>query len=83
MSIIINLKPEAQAELTRQAAAHGVQPEDYAANLLEAAVHLETPGKLTPDQLNRTLQELTQFSEKIPLLPDEALTREDLYQDHN
>jgi hypothetical protein len=45
MSIIINLKPEAQAELTRQAAAHGVQPEAYAANLLEAAVHLGAAGE--------------------------------------
>jgi hypothetical protein len=84
MSIIINIKPEAQAELTRQAAAHGVQPEDYAAALLEGAVHLGTRLKtLTTDQLDRTLQELAQFSHKIPLLPDEAFTREGLYQDHD
>jgi hypothetical protein len=84
MSIIINIKPEAQAELTRQAAAHGVQPEDYAAALLEDAVHLGAAAKtLTKDQLDRTLQELAQFSHKIPLLPDEAFTRESLYQDHD
>jgi hypothetical protein len=83
MSIIINIKPEAQAELTRQAAAHGVQPEDYAATLLEEAVHMGEAKKLTTDQLDRTLQELTQFSAKIPLLPDEAFTREGLYQDHD
>jgi len=84
MSIIINIKPEAQAELTRQAAAHGVQPEDYAAALLEEAVHLSAAAKtLTKDQLHRTLQELAQFSDKIPLLPDEAFTREGLYQDHD
>jgi hypothetical protein len=85
MSIIINIKPEAQAELTRQAAVHGVQPEDYAASLIEEALHeidaLEK--KLTTDQLDRTLQELAQFSAKIPLLPDEAFTREGLYRDHD
>lgn len=39
MSIIVNIKPDAQVELTRQAAAHGVPPEEYAACLLEEAVH--------------------------------------------
>lgn len=85
MSIIVNIKPEAQAELTRQAAAHGVQPEDYAASLIEEALH-ELDGiekTLTTEQLDRTLQELAQFSAKIPLLPDEAFTREDLYRDHD
>jgi hypothetical protein len=84
MSIIINIKPEAQAELTRHAMAQGVQPEDYAAALLEEAVQvISVPKSLTEDQLDRTLKELAQFSEKIPLLPAEAFTREGLYQDHD
>lgn len=84
MSIIINLKPEAQAELMRQAAALGTQAEDYAATLLEEAVHVSAAAKtLTTDQLHRTLQELAQLSHKIPLLPDAAFTREGLYQDHD
>jgi hypothetical protein len=84
MSIIINIRPEAQAELTRQAAAHGVQTEDCAAALLEEAVHLGPRAKtLTTDQIDRTLQEVAQFSQKIPLLPDEVFTREGLYQDHD
>jgi plasmid stability protein len=83
MPMIINIKPEARAELTRRAAAHGIQIEAYAAALLEEAVHKGTSAKtLTKGQLNRTLQELAQFSHKIPLLPDEAFAREGLYQDH-
>ena len=83
MSIIINIKPEAEAELTRQAAAHGVQPEAYAATLLEEAVHIRVRAEtLTKDQLERTLREIAQYSQKIPLLPDEAFTRKGLYQDH-
>ena len=58
MSIVINIKPEAQAELTRQAEAHGVKPEAYAATLLEEAVHIGAAKKLTTDQLDRTLQDL-------------------------
>jgi hypothetical protein len=83
MSMIVNIKPEAEAELTRQAKSHGVQPEDYAANLLEEAVHLGAAKKLTTDQLDRTLQELAQYSYKIPALPDHAFTREGLYRDHD
>ena len=84
MSIIVNINPEAQAELSRQAAAHGAQPEDYAAALLEEAVRGGAAARtLTTDQLDRTLQDLAQFSHKIPLLPDEALTREGLYRDHD
>ena len=58
MSIIVNIKPEAQEELG-------------------------AAKKLTTGQFGRTLKELAQFSMKIPLLPDEAFTREGLYQDHD
>jgi plasmid stability protein len=40
MTIIVDVKPEIQAELARQAAAHGRAIEAYAASLLEAAVQL-------------------------------------------
>ena len=84
MSITIHIRPEAEAELTRQAAAHGVQPEDYAATLVEEAVNKSAFARpLTIEQLDRMLQEVSQYSSKIPLLPDEAFTRESLYQDHD
>jgi plasmid stability protein len=40
MTIMIDLAPELQAELARQAATHGRAIEAYAASLLEGAVHL-------------------------------------------
>jgi plasmid stability protein len=40
MTITVDVKPEVQAELARQAAAHGRAIEAYAASLLEEAVHL-------------------------------------------
>ena len=84
MTIIINVKPEVQAELSRQAAAHGVDIDAYAASLLEEAAQVSVGSKkLSQDQLDRTLQELAQFSHKIPLLPDEAFSRESLYRDHD
>lgn len=40
MSITIDIKPEVQAELRRQAAAHGVDVGAYAATLLEEAARI-------------------------------------------
>lgn len=40
MIISVDIKPEIQAELARQAAAHGRAIEAYAASLLEEAVQL-------------------------------------------
>jgi hypothetical protein len=39
MTITVEIKPEVQAELARQAAAHGRAIEGYAASLLEEAIH--------------------------------------------
>src|SRR5260370_30668137 len=83
MTIIINIKPEVQEELSRQAAAHGVDVNSYAASLLEEAAHVPAGAKkLSQAQLEKTLEEIAQFSQKIPGLPDEAFTRESLYRDH-
>ena len=84
MTILIDIKPEVQAELSRRAAAHGVDIGSYAASLLEEAAHVPAGSKaLSEDQLDATLRELAQFSHKIPLLPDEAFSRESLYRDHD
>jgi hypothetical protein len=48
MSIILDIKPEVQAELSRQAAAHGRAVESYAASLLEEAVHLPAAHPAAP-----------------------------------
>jgi hypothetical protein len=84
MTIIINIKPEVQEELSRQAAARGVDVNSYAASLLEKVAHVATVSKkLSQEQLDKTLEEIAQFSQKIPALPDEAFSRESLYRDHD
>jgi hypothetical protein len=47
MTLTLNIRPEIQAELERQAAAQGRAIETVAAGLLEKAVHL--PPGATPD----------------------------------
>ena len=48
MTITVDIRPEVQAELARQAAAHGRAIEAYAASLLEAAVHVPSAHPATP-----------------------------------
>ena len=84
MTIIVDIRPEVQAERSRQAAAHGVDIGAYAASLLEEAAHVPSGSKtISQSELDNTLQELAQFSQKIPSLPDEAFSRESLYRDHD
>jgi hypothetical protein len=44
MTIIVDIRPEVEAELARQAAARGRPLEAYAATLLEEAAHAVNPG---------------------------------------
>ena len=85
MTIAIEVRPEVQAELAAQAAARGMDMPSYAAAVLEEAAHVPgaEPHRLGPEQLESTLNEMAQFSHHIPLLPDEALSRESLYRDHD
>jgi hypothetical protein len=84
MTLTVDIAPEVQAELSRQAAAHGRAVEVYAASLLEEAVRVPpAAGLMSADRLESAFQELSEFSHKIPSLPDDAFTRESLYRHHD
>jgi hypothetical protein len=84
MTITVDIAPEVQAELARQAAAQGRAVEAYAASLLEGAVRLPAGAdSLSQDRLENTLRQMAEFSHKVPVLPDEAFARESLYRDHD
>jgi hypothetical protein len=84
MTITVDIRPEVQAELVRQAASRGSAVEAYVAGLIEEAVRLPAgAGRLSQDRLESALLEMAQFSHKIPALTDEAFTRESLYRDHD
>ena len=60
MTITVDIRPEVQAELSRQAAARGRALEAHAASLLEEATHVP------PEQLpRRTGQELIDACAKV------------------
>jgi hypothetical protein len=50
MAITLELKPEVYAELARQAASNKKPVEDYAASVLEEAVHLPAETSIKPQK---------------------------------
>ena len=83
MTITLEIKPEVQAELARQADAHGGSSrmlQSCSKRLFISRRREEAePGPVGEN----TFREMGQFSHKIPSLPDDAFTRESLYQDHD
>ena len=84
MPLIVEVKPEVHAELSRQADSQGIDVNVYAASLLEKAADVGLGKKpLTPERLEPFIKDMAQFSHKIPSLLDEAFSRESIYQDHD
>jgi hypothetical protein len=70
MIITVDIKPEVQAELARQAASSGKAVEDYAASLLEEAVHL--PAESTkPEEPQRDGRSLVEVCAMVRGLTDD------------
>jgi hypothetical protein len=83
--IQVELKPEIEAQLVADAHARGVEPSVYAGSMIERVyLRANGPRRLSrnPEEVRAWLDSLTQFSDKIPQLPDEAFTRDSFYQDH-
>jgi hypothetical protein len=83
MTITINIKPEVEAELARQAESLGMDVPAYAATLLEKVAKPSEPHVTDLEEFEKSLDRIAQFSDKIPALPDEAFSRESIYRDHD
>jgi hypothetical protein len=82
MKMVIYIRPDTLEELARRAALDGVDIGSYAVRILHEAIRHDAQSKtLSPSQLEDMLQEIAQFSHKIPALPDEAFSRASLYRD--
>jgi len=83
MQITVNIPDEIAA----RAQARGQTPESYVESLIEDAeqsTSLPGPRRLRPEiSMDEFLEAMTANSDKIPVLPDEAFTRESFYQDHD
>jgi hypothetical protein len=75
-------------ELVAKVQARGLTPEIYVRNLIEDAERdapLPLPRRLREPRMSieEFLKAMAANSDKIPVLPDEAFTRESFYQDHD
>jgi hypothetical protein len=83
MAITVKVPDEIAAEAERL----GIPPEQYVQEILRAragvpAIFRGRVPKLRPEEVRQWLDELAQFSDKIPELP-ERITREWIYQGHD
>jgi hypothetical protein len=74
-------------EVVTLAQARGLTPESYVEGLIAAGRSTQAADggrpKQTIEEFKASLERLAQFSEKIPILPNETFSRESLYQDHD
>lgn len=74
-------------EIAAQVQAQGLTPEEYVAKLIAERAASRAKERLTREQsaaeLNASLDALARYSDKIPLSPIDAFSREHLYEDHD
>ncbi len=92
MAITLELMPKLEARLRLLASHRGVSAEEYARELLEASMgpaeNLDQDGRhfsetATDEEWEREFDEDTEWLRglNLPDLPDEALRRENMYED--
>ena len=90
MTVTLELTPEIEARLAQHAAARGVTPEDYLADFLAENLPPVVEAKEKPFYERATKEEwLAEFHRWVdshenrgePYLSDEALRRENIYED--
>lgn len=82
MQVTVNIPDELAAQLQSR----GLTPQDYVEGLIAeqiATVSASAAHKPSLEEFEASLDELTRYSDKIPILPPELLSRERLYQDHD
>jgi hypothetical protein len=72
-------------QVVAKAAALGVSVEEYVREVLgrEVPVLPATAKLKSREEIRAWLEDMAQFSDQIPELPDESLTRESFYRDHD
>lgn len=77
MQITVTMPDEFAAEVQSR----GISPENFVQRLIEDAARIpDAPQKA---DLEKFFRAMTAHSEKVPVLPEEAFTRESFYQDHD
>jgi len=77
---------EISDEFAAKAQALGLTPQTFLQDLIDDAARFAAgpvPPKEPKMDIDEFIRAMSAHSEKIPQLPDEAFTREGIYQDHD
>jgi hypothetical protein len=84
MAFTFQLDAEMEKRFAEQARAQGVSMETYIRQILEQhAVLPPREQRLSDQEFEAALDAMTIYSDKIPVLPLEALMRDQIYRDHD
>ena len=85
MEVTLHFTSETAQRLTDQAQARGMDLAAYAESVLEKTVAGEgsAQGLKTRREIDAFFAAMSENSEKLPQLPDEAFTRQSFYEDHD
>ncbi|HEY1937797.1 MAG TPA: hypothetical protein VGJ33_07680 [Candidatus Angelobacter sp.] len=84
MAFTIQLDPEMERTLAEQARLHGVSMARYIQEIIARQLALQTSERrLSEEEFEAALDAMTVYSDKIPVLPLDALRRDEIYRDHD
>jgi hypothetical protein len=86
MTLTLEIPPDVQRELAREAEARGVAIPALAIHLLEEAVTRQgAPArrKSSVEQIREWIDSLAEYSDQIPAMPGKTFPREAMYSDHD
>lgn len=84
MAFTIQLDPEMERTLAEQARLHGISMARYIQEIIARQLALQTSErKLSEEEFEAALDAMTVYSDKIPVLPLDALRRDEIYRDHD
>jgi len=81
MTVKLQLKPEAEAELLAQAQARGLSLEAYLEQVLQERSRTMTPPNISAADKASAFETWAHSHPRTPPLPDEAVRRENLVRD--
>jgi hypothetical protein len=81
--IQLEIDPEVEQRLVEAARARGLEPSAYASKIVSDAVAYTIPKQLTDEEFKASLDRLASYGKDLPKLPDDAYSRESIYQDHD
>ncbi|MBI4874516.1 MAG: hypothetical protein HY822_07780 [Acidobacteria bacterium] len=83
MTVTLNLNPDLQRRLTREAQARGMALDAYLQALLESEGSYERHPETDLQQFRAMMNALAEGASQLPPLPSDSFRRESIYRDHD